>query len=259
MPTVFLIAILLVAIGAFAYWLPHRVTVLEYERGLRYRRGKFVGVVSPGVHWVSGRAGKIVKVDTRQVWVTLPGQEVLTSDGLGVKISLVANIELVDPEVAINKVQNYMATFYGELQVALRILVGGLNIEDLLKARDDLGNTLLGRVSEPAAAVGLHVISVNVRDVMLPGELKRIFSQEVSARKEGLAALEKARGETAALRNLANAARLVQENPALFQLRLLQQIGGTQGNTVVLGAPQIVPVPIQAAVRTKGSPPEAAQ
>jgi regulator of protease activity HflC (stomatin/prohibitin superfamily) len=259
MPEVIVVAIVLVAIGAFVYWSPRRITVMEYERGLRYRSGKFVGLLAPGVHWLSGRAGKIVKVDTRQVLVTLPGQEVLTSDGLGVKISLVANVELVDPDVAINKVQNYMATFYGELQVALRIVVGGLNIEDLLKARDDLGNTLLERVSAPAAALGLHVISVNVRDVMLPGDLKRIFAQEVSARKEGLAALEKARGETAALRNLANAARLVQDNPALFQLRLLQQIGGTHGNTVVLGAPQIVPVPNQAPDRTKGSPVEPAE
>ena len=259
MPTVIFVAIVLVAIGVFAFWLPRRITVLEYERGLRYRSGKFVGVVLPGVHWMSGRVGKIVKVDIRQVLVTLPGQEVLTSEGLGVKISLVANIELVDPEVAINKVQNYMATFYGELQVALRILVGGLNIEDVLKARDDLGNTLLERVSGPAAGVGLHVISVNVRDVMLPGDLKRIFSQEVSARKEGVAALERARGETAALRSLANAARLVQENPALLQLRLLQQIGGTQGNTVVLGAPQIVPVPNQAHGRTKHARAEPAE
>jgi regulator of protease activity HflC (stomatin/prohibitin superfamily) len=259
MPEVILVAIVVVGIGAFVYWLPRRITVMEYERGLRYRSGKFVGVVSPGVHWLSGRAGKIVKVDSRQVLVTLPGQEVLTSDGLGVKISLVANVELVDPDIAINKVQNFMGTFYGELQVALRIVVGGLNIEDLLKARDDLGKTLLERVSAPAAALGLHVISVNVRDIMLPGDLKRIFAQEVSARKEGLAALEKARGETAALRNLANAARLVQDNPALFQLRLLQQLGGTQGNTVVLGAPQIVPVPNQAAARTKRSPVEPAE
>ena len=256
MPIVILLLAIVLAISAYAYWSPGRITVLEYERGLRYRRGRFVALLPPGVHWRSGRTGKIAKVDMRQVLVTLPGQEVLTSDGLSVKVSLVANTELVDPEVAINKVQNYMASFYTELQVALRILVGGLNIEDLLKARDDLSKNLLERVSAPAAAMGLHVISVNIRDVMMLGELKRIFAQEVSARKEGLAALEKARGETAALRSLANAARLVQENPALLQLRLLQQIGGTRGNTVVFGAPQVVPLPNQASSQVTGSPSE---
>jgi hypothetical protein len=76
---------------------------------------------------------------------------------------------------------------------------------------------------------------------MLPGDLKRIFAQELAARKEGLAALEKARGETAALRNLANAARIIEDNPALMQLRLLQHLGATSGNTVVLGDAGIVP------------------
>ena len=77
---------------------------------------------------------------------------------------------------------------------------------------------------------------------MLPGDLKRIFAQEVAARKEGLAALERARGETAALRNLANAARMIEDNPALMQLRLLQQLGTTGGNTVVLGESAVIPV-----------------
>jgi regulator of protease activity HflC (stomatin/prohibitin superfamily) len=70
--------------------------------------------------------------------------------------------------------------------------------------------------------IGVKLLSVEIRDLMLPGDLKRIFAQEVQARKEGLAALERARGERAALRSLANAARLVQDNPALLQLRLLQ-------------------------------------
>src|SRR5438445_13809452 len=99
MPEVILVAIVLAAVGAFVYWLPRRITVMEYERGLRYRSGKFLGVVSPGVHWLSGRAGKIVKVDTRQMWVSLPGQEVFRSDAFDVKISLVANVQLVDTDV----------------------------------------------------------------------------------------------------------------------------------------------------------------
>jgi hypothetical protein len=85
---------------------------------------------------------------------------------------------------------------------------------------------------------------------MFPGELKKIFTQVVRARQEGLAALEKARGETAALRNLANAAQLVDRNPSLMQLRLLQVIGQQSGNTVVLGVPSSSgPIPINKAGR----------
>ena len=77
---------------------------------------------------------------------------------------------------------------------------------------------------------------INIKDIMFPGELKKIFAQEIRARKEGLAMLEKARGETAALRNLANAAKMVQDNPALLQLRMLE----SSGNTFVCGIPNTI-------------------
>ena len=78
---------------------------------------------------------------------------------------------------------------------------------------------------------------------MFPGQLKEIFAQVVKARKEGLAALERARGETAALRNLANAAKMAEKSPALMQLRLIQAVGESSGNSVVLGLPsQVVPI-----------------
>jgi len=95
---------------------------------------------------------------------------------------------------------------------------------------------------------------------MFPGDLKRVFAQVVQARKEGQAALEKARGETAALRNLANAARLVDGNPALLQLRLLQQLGSATGNTIVLAlgaTPGALPVPAPGATPGPGKEPSA--
>ncbi|MBN2311251.1 MAG: hypothetical protein JXR94_19895, partial [Candidatus Hydrogenedentes bacterium] len=95
------------------------------------------------------------------------------------------------------------------------------------------------------AELGLRLISVDLKDIMFPGKLKEMFAQVVSARKEGLAALERARGETAALRNLANAAKMIENNPNLMQLRLLQALGEASGNTLVLGmSPQAAPVPV---------------
>lgn len=112
--------------------------------------------------------------------------------------------------------------------------------------------------TEPKAAdLGLRLISVNLKDIMFPGKLKEVFAQVVNAKKEGLAALEKARGETAALRNLANAAKMLEGNPNLMQLRLLQAIKEPSGNTFVLGMPSpSVPMPIiqekkQAEIREK--------
>lgn len=92
------------------------------------------------------------------------------------------------------------------------------------------------------AAIGIELQDAALRDLTFPGELKKIFAQVVKARQEGLAALEKARGETAALRNLANAAALIERNPVLMQLRALQVLAQQPGNTLVLGMQQSGPV-----------------
>ena len=241
MPTIVGILVVLAGLVALAFWSPSRVIVFEFERGLRYRRGRFVGILPPGSHWVARRVGAITKVDVRPQVLAVPGQELLTSDGIGVKVSLVSRVEIADPAKAVNSVQNYTANLYSLLQVALRQVVSSGSLEDLLAGRADIGAKVMASAAESALEFGLKVLSVDVRDVMLPGDLKRIFAQELAARKEGLAALEKARGETAALRNLANAARMVEDNPALLQLRVLQHLGATTGNTVVFGDGGLLP------------------
>jgi len=252
MPIVIGILVVLAGFAALAFWSPSRVTVYEFERGLRYRRGRFVATLPPGSHWVARRTGAITKVDIRPQIVTVPGQELLTADGIGVKVSLVSRMEVADPAKAVNSVQNYTANLYTLLQVALRQVVSSGSLEDLLAGRANAGPQVLAAVAEPALEFGLKILAVDVRDIMLPGDLKRIFAQELAARKEGLAALEKARGETAALRNLANAARLVEETPALLQLRILQHLGASSGNTVVLGEAGFLPVPRRNARPSKG-------
>ena len=102
-------------------------------------------------------------------------------------------------------------------------------------------------------ALGITIEQLELKDIVLPAELKRAQAEVLVARAQGLAALERARGETAALRNLANAARLVADNPALLDLRLLQQLATTSGHTVVigsgpvLGARSVAPAPPPAA------------
>jgi regulator of protease activity HflC (stomatin/prohibitin superfamily) len=224
------------------------VVVYEFERGLRYVRGKFKGVLEPGFYWSVQRLSEIRKVDIRPVVAPVAGQEVLSSDGVTLKVSLAAKYEIADPAAAINKVQNFRDALHVELQLALRQIIGGTPIDDLLAARQAIGAKLQEIVASKAPSLGLKLLSVELRDIMFPGELKKIFTQVVRARQEGLAALEKARGETAALRNLANAAQLVERNPHLMQLRLLQVLGQQSGNTVVLGVQSASgPIPVRKA------------
>ena len=95
-----------------------------------------------------------------------------------------------------------------------------------------------------AAKIGINVLAVEVKDVMFPADLKRAFADVLKAKQEGQAALERARGESASLRNLANAARVLEGNPALMNLRLMQSLSAAQnaGNTLVLGLPGFVPL-----------------
>ncbi len=238
-----------------------RVTVYEFERCLKYVRGRFNAVVPPGQYWYLPWFTAVRKVDVRPRFVPIAGQEVLSSDGVTLKVSLAANYEVADPETAINKVQDYQETLYTELQLALRQIIGAADIDSLLATRDSISKKLLEMTEARARELGLRLIAVSIKDIMFPGKLKEMFAQVVSARKEGLAALEKARGETAALRNLANAAQMVESNPSLMQLRLLQAVGASSGNTLLLGMPpQSTAIPVKTGrspgKRTRGRTPE---
>jgi regulator of protease activity HflC (stomatin/prohibitin superfamily) len=163
-----------------------------------------------------------------------------------VKLSLAVQQRITDPVLATHSIDNYYMATYAAVQVALRETVGVMTTDDVLKRRDEIGAEVLRRSREPAAAVGVELVSVDLRDLMLPPQSKKLFAEVVEARQHGLAALEKARGETAALRSLSNAARMVEASPSLLQLRLLQQLESTSGNTVLLGMPASgMPVPVR--------------
>lgn len=240
--------VVVVVVAVVARYGVRRVTVYEFERALKYTKGRFDTVLTAGQYWYLPWFTTVRKVDVRPKFASLTGQEVLSSDGVTVKVSLAANYEVAQPDIAVNGVQNYQEALYIELQLALRQIIGAADIDALLAARDAVSKKLAEMTQARAQELGLRLITVGIKDIMLPGKLKDTFAQVVTARQEGLAALEKARGETATLRNLANAAKLVESSPSLMQLRLLQTVGGSAGNTLVLGLPpQTTPLPVKTA------------
>jgi hypothetical protein len=124
--------------------------------------------------------------------------------------------------------------------------VAASEIEKLLARRHEAGKRLLEKVAPEAAQVGLEASLVEIKDIMFPGDLRNLFAAAVRARNEGQAALEKARAETAAMRNLANAAGLMENHPALLTLRWIQAIDGRtekSGHTVIVGHPAgVIPI-----------------
>jgi len=217
----------------------HAHIVSEGYIGLLYHKGKFVRVLAPGrhVHW--GRHFTIRWMDVRRASLLIAGQDVLTADNVGLKLSLLVTYQVSDLVKATHDTQNWQSDLHNAAQLALRAVVGGVAVETLLNQRLEIGAQLLARVQPEAAKIGINVITVEVKDVMFPADVKRAFTEVLKAKQEGEAALERARGESASLRNLANAARVLEDNPALMNLRLMQSLTAAQnaGNTLVLGMP----------------------
>jgi regulator of protease activity HflC (stomatin/prohibitin superfamily) len=217
----------------------HSYLVSEGHAGLLYHKGKFVEVLSVGRHIRWGLHFTLGAFDLRKTSLLIAGQDVLTADNVSLKLSLLVTYQVTDPVKAAHETQNWLGDLYNAAQLALRAVVGGVAVEALLNQRLEIGAQLLARVQPEAAKVGVNVHSVEVKDVMFPADLKRAFAEVLKSKQEGQAALERARGESAALRNLANAAKLLEGNPALMNLRLMQSLSAAQtaGNTLVFGMP----------------------
>lgn len=221
-----------------------RIVIFEYERGLHYKRGKFAGVLQPGVYCFPRINNRIITADVRPMYLTIPGQEILSEGNIPVKISLLAQLKVADLEKAYQKTGDWHGAVYLLLQLALRRAAASLALDEILKNRGDLAEKLLNENAEPLAEMGIELLSVDLKDIMLSAEIKKAYTQVLLAKQEGIAALEKARGETAALRNLANAAKMLENNPALYQLRLLHSIREANTSTLVLGAQDLIPIPV---------------
>ncbi len=213
--------------------------VSEDLKGLLYKDGRYVKTLDPGAHWITPLWNSVVRVDMRPRVINLAGQEVICLDNVGLKLSLSARVKNADAYTVTHSEMDSYSSLYMVLQLALREITGSMNLDDLLAQRNTIGPKLLEKCSPRLKEMGLELLEIDIRDIMLPGELKQAYSQVLRARKEGEAALEKARGETAALRSLANAAKLMENNPTLLQLRALHAMSEGKGGTVVLGLPEL--------------------
>ncbi len=228
---------LVVAVGllltAFHY-APNRFTVRSNQRGIRFRHGQIVGEVGPGRYRLRSGRDEIVVSDTRRQQIVVSGQEILTADHAPVKVSLIGEYSIVDVVKAATVMESNEEALYARIQLATRNVISGKELEDALADRLELGEAITDRVRQSALEFGVEVHEVQVRDFMLAGNLKNAFADVVIARQKGLAALEKARGETAAVRSLANSAQLMEKHPGIMQLRLLQAVENSAGNRVVI-------------------------
>jgi regulator of protease activity HflC (stomatin/prohibitin superfamily) len=219
------------------------VIVRETEVGLLYDDGRFARALAPGRYWLWNwpwRRQEVTRVDTRRASLVLAGQEMLTADALSVRLNVAVEYRVEDAAAAAHAAADACGALYTAIQILLREEVQARTIDELLADRSALSAALLERGRPAAAALGLELILAGVRDIILPGDIKRMLSQELQAQRAGRAALVAAREETAATRARANTAQLLASHPVLLRLReieALAQVAGGMGNTVVVAVP----------------------
>src|SRR5262245_21058899 len=172
------------ALIAAAAWVAYsslvaQIVVREFEVALVYRKGRYVATLSPGLYrefrpWTTWQL-----VDTRLSIVTVPGQEILTADNVGLKASLVLGYEIEDAARAIHTVESYADLLYAQAQIAVRDVVASREAEKLVASRVEMNVALLEAVAPAAASMGIKVRRVEIKDVMFTGEMKTLFASVV--------------------------------------------------------------------------------
>jgi regulator of protease activity HflC (stomatin/prohibitin superfamily) len=232
------------------------VTVYEYERGLLYARGRFVRVLEPGRYRIwPFTYRRIIVIDTRRASAQIANQKLLTADQITVTLNLVADYELADVAVAVHKTADFRSQLYQDVQLAARNTVGAVTVDVLLNERVRINSDILQTVKPSAEAYGVRVLNVGIKDVILAPRVRDLLMKEAEAKRVAQATLIGAREEVAALRALANAARLAAEHPQLLRLRELDAVRGfaqTPGNTVVVGVNGLTPLPIPSKPQLNG-------
>ena len=212
----------------------------QWERALVLRLGKFRGTRGPGLFCIVPIVDRIRLVDTRVLAESIRRQEVITRDNVPVLIDGVLFFKVVNVESAVMQIQDFMWGVTRLAQTALRDVVGGVTLDELLAERERIGKLVQEVVEKQAQDWGLDVTGIRLQDIGMPEDLKKIMSRQAAAEREKRATITKAEGDRLAAENLAAAAATMTASPGAMQLRTLQTIDGLgpqASNTVLLAVP----------------------
>ena len=221
--------------------------VNEYERGVVFRLGRYVGVRGPGLILLIPFIERMVKVELRVVTMDVTQQECITMDTVTVKVDAVVYFRVIKPESAILNVEQYIRATALLCQTTLRNVVGQSDLEELLGHRDKVNAKLQSMIDEGTEPWGIKVSMVEVRDVVLPDNMQKIMAAQAEAERGRRAKIIAAEGEAQAAEKLAEAARIISKEPMALQLRYLQTlvtISSERTNTVVFPLPIDIIMPI---------------
>ena len=214
--------------------------VNEYERGILFTFGKFSKVLNPGWNIILPIIQSYSKVDIRTKAVDVPEQEAITKDNVSVRINAVIYYKVFDASKAILEVENFRYAVSQLAQTTMRNAVGAVSLDELLGAREKISSEICNIIDKATDAWGIKVENVELKDVSLPEEMKRVIAKIAEAEREKQAVITKASGEVEASENLAKAASIMATTPGAMHLRTLStinDISSDQSNTIIFAIP----------------------
>ncbi|WP_185975180.1 slipin family protein [Mesorhizobium sp. WSM4310] len=200
--------------------------VVDGQAGLLFVDGVLVRTLAAGVHgfWNVGRLLQVKVVDLKRQSLDVAGQEVLTKDRVTIRVNIAAEYRVVDPVKAVSAVKDFSEALYRALQYAFRKTLGALTLDQILEKKVTVDEEAAAKVRADMADIGLEVSDIVLKDVILPGEMREILNQVVSAEKQAEANVIRRREETNATRSLLNTARVMAENPVMLRLKELEAL-----------------------------------
>ena len=214
----------------------------EYERGVVFRLGRYVGVRQAGLNWIIPGIDRMVRISLREVVMDVPSQDVITRDNVSVKVNAVVYFRVLHPENAVIKVENYL---YGTSQLAqttLRSVCGEQELDGLLTEREHLNRQLQEQLDTSTDPWGVKVRAVEIKHIDLPTEMQRAMAKQAEAERERRAKIIHAEGEQQAADQLRAASDVMAQSEYALQLRYLQTLSdiATEHNSTI-----IFPLPIE--------------
>ena len=214
--------------------------VSEYERGIKFRFGKFKKIMKPGWNLVLPVIESYKKVDIRTKAVDVPEQDAITKDNVSIRINAVIYYKVFDASKAILAVERYQYAVGQLAQTTMRNAVGAVSLDELLSERDKISSQICSVIDEATDPWGIKVENVELKDVKLPEEMQRVIAKVAEAEREKEAVITKSKGEKEAADNLAEAAKVLSSSAGALHLRTLatlNDLSSDQSNTIIFAIP----------------------
>ena len=217
--------------------------IFEYKRALKFRFGKYIKILKPGLRWIIPIVETVQVVDIRVITINIDSQEVMTEDNVPCSIDGVVFFRVKDPEKAVLEVEKFNFAIMQLAQAALRDVCGKVELDTILSNREEMGKNIKSIVEKETVEWGIVIIDVKIKDIQLPENMRRMMASQAEAERSRRARVILALAEEQAAGKLLEAGKLIDQSPSAIKLRLYQtlaNIASEKNSTILFPFPEEV-------------------